>query len=125
MPGIPIGLIEIMFFELFAHYLALYFQTFGCKRQAQHPVALKPESRLHILHGQLQIIVGYIVSGIGVILAAGHLQGLVIVRDVHTAAKHEVLKQVGKSCPFRGFIPRPYIIKQIHCKHRGGIILMH
>ena len=117
LPGISIGLVDIVFFELFYHYLTLYFQALFTKGQGQHPVALEPEGRFYILFRDLYIVIGKIVRGIRIIFSTGHLQGFIIIGDVYRTAEHQVFKQVGKPGPVLVFISCANIVQYIHGHH--------
>src|SRR5688500_5867786 len=125
MPYIAIRLREIMFFEFFDHYFALYLQTFFTESKRKHPVAFQPESCFQVIGWYLYIIISEVIGGVGIILPAGHLQWLIITGNIHRTSKHQVFEQMSKPCSFRILIPGTYIIQDIHHRHWCAQVLVN
>jgi hypothetical protein len=93
---------------------------------SKHTVGLQPESDLHVLPRNGQIIIGNIVIRPGIILTTGQLEGSIVIGNIHGSSKHQMLKKMGKSRMIGMLVPSPYIIYYIESHHLRTVILrMH
>ena len=125
MPNIAIGLVQVMLFKFLADHFALYFKAFFSKGKTEHPVAFEPERCFNIFCRQLAIIIGKIIGSIGIVLPPRRLEWFIIRGNINRTTKHQMLKQMGKSCFFRVFIPGAYIVHHVYNGHGCGMIFMH
>ena len=123
MAHVAIRLIETTLFELFHYHPPLHIQTPFIEIKTQHTVRLQPESNLHILPGNGQIIIRNIVICPGIILATGQLERSIVIGDIHGASKHQMLKKMSKARMIGVFVPGPHIIYYIKSHHLRAFIL--
>ena len=94
---VAIGLVQVALLEFLDDHLPLHLQAFRVEVQAQHAVGLQPECQFDVVCRERDVIVCDVVVRPRVVFPSGLLDGRVIVGDVHRAAEHQVLKQVGES----------------------------
>src|SRR5690606_19075636 len=124
-PYVTIRLIQITLFEFLDDHIPLHIEAFFRKGQTKHAVGLKPESRFQIHGRHLNVIIGEIVGGKGIVLPSHPLQGFIVGRDIHRAAEHQVFEQMGKARPLGIFVPGADIVQYIQHRHGGSRIFMH
>ena len=124
MSYIAVGLVQVALLEFLHHNVTLHFQALFIEVEGEHPVAFQPESRLHVLSRQGDVIVGDVVVRPGIVLASGVLHVSVVVGNVDGTAEHQVLEEVGKACVLGVLVPCPYIVEYIQRHHLRVLVLV-
>ncbi len=125
VPYVAVGLVDVMLFEFFHHYFPLHFERFLGEGEGEHAVAFQPEGCFQVFRGKFYVVVGKVVGGVGVVLSASHLQGLVVFGDINASAEHEVLEEVSKAGLLRVFIPCANIVEDVYHRHGGSGVFVH
>ena len=73
MTDVSVRLVQATLLEFFHYYSTLYFQTPFTEIKAQHTVGFQPKAGLYILPGYSEVVIGYVIIGPGIILAACQL----------------------------------------------------
>ena len=77
------------------------------------PLRITPEGRYDT----------YTTQGIGIVLSTSILQRHLEIGNIDRTTKHEMLKEMGKSCVLRGLITRPHFEERVQTNHlRGSIV---
>ena len=112
---------------LVLHHVALVVQLLlgHGRQQAAHAVGLQPQGQLHLVAGHVLPVVGAVLVGRAVDLAADLLQGHEVVGVVVLGAlEHHVLEQVGEPGAARPLVLRTHVVPDVDRHHGDGVVLV-
>ena len=117
-PLLPVRLVEVTLLVLLDHHRLLRRELLRRDVEPRHPVRFQPEGRLDVVLGQRHVVIGVIVVGKGVVLAAGHLHRHVEIGHEFRSPEHQMFEKMGESRPLRRLVAGPHPIEHIDRRKR-------
>ena len=88
---VTVRTIQVALLELLNDHSLLHLYTLLGEGESCHAVRLEPKGCLNITAGHGEVVVGEVVVGSGIVLAAGKLYMGVVVGDIDRAFEHQML----------------------------------
>jgi hypothetical protein len=124
----PVGRHLVVLPALVAHHVALVVELLLGQgvQQEPHPVGLQEQHPLQVVRRDDLEVVGAVLVGRGVQVAAGlrHVPEVHVVADVLAALEHHVLEQVGEAGPARLLVLAADVVPHADADDRDGVVLV-
>lgn len=116
-PHVAVGLVDIALVVLLGHNPLLHVEYLPVVAVgvpvAFHPIGFEREGLAHMLGWQGEVIVGVVVIGESVGFATQGIDSCVEIGDLTGAPKHEVLKEMCKTCAVGLLVASPHTVKEV------------